>query len=324
MLKNKKVIGITFIVITIFSFLIFTFKCKAIIKTNDKDNDMIFYNDNFLTYNIQRVRSEDKFLSNNVVAFTKKDIYKPNVLRVNSEEYIIFIRQKHLTIYSSKGKFIKDYSISKYMKDMYIKSSCIDDLNNDKIDEIILVTGKKKGKYGDNLLILTYNKNFNVLLKQSLDELNPWKVQTCDVDGDKSIEIAITVYKKTKFHPIMANRPFILKYEKNSIIPKWSGSRLSKPFEDLIFIDIDNDNKDEIASIELLKNGKKVINIYNWKGFGFEGLIQSRAFDDILLIRKKKEDMKKIYAQVRKDEDTYWIALLLKKNELIIKNLINM
>jgi hypothetical protein len=58
---------------------------------------------------------------------------------------------------------------------------------------------------------------------------------------------------------------------------------------------MDNDGTDELISIELLQDGKKEITAYKWKGFGFEGVGNSAAFDDISEI---KPDVDKVTALV--------------------------
>ena len=86
----------------------------------------------------------------------------------------------------------------------------------------------------------------------------------------------------------MAKRPFIYNWDKEGLSPKWLGSRLSRPFEDYIFSDIDGDGMEELISIELLSNGRKAINSYKWKGFGFEGMGESRDFKDITALQKQE------------------------------------
>ena len=73
-------------------------------------------------------------------------------------------------------------------------------------------------------------------------------------------------------------------------MPKWRGSRLSIPFTDYVFYDIDNDKVNEIISIEILEDGTNILNTYKWKGFGFEGFLESESFPKIekLMIKDGK------------------------------------
>lgn len=220
--------------------------------------------------------------------------YKNNTLK-KSEAYtrlfvegdkhlLMSIKNNTIQIYSDNKKLINEMSI--VGDEETIISYDVIDLNDDGNDEIIVLTAEKSQVYGKEVKIFSCNSGLKEIYSEDFSSIKPWKVQACDVEGDGIKEISIGVYKKTKFHPIMAKRPFIYSWEGNRLYPKWRGSRLSKPFDDYIFVDIDKDGKDEIVAIELLQNGKKVINTYDWIGFGFEGKVQSETFDDILTIEK--------------------------------------
>jgi hypothetical protein len=155
-------------------------------------------------------------------------------------------------------------------------------------------------RYGEDLVVLSVEKNSdksnetvsagnNLILKEiyayNCKVLNPWKVQTSDVDGDGMTEIALAVYKTSPFHPVMAKRPFLYDWINGGIFPKWRGSRLSRPFDDYVFADMDSDGKDELVSAEHLADGGKVLSCYCWKGFGFEKIAESEGFEDISSIR---------------------------------------
>lgn len=103
-----------------------------------------------------------------------------------------------------------------------------------------------------------------------LSEIKPLKVLAGDINGDGEAELAVCVYKTTKFHPVMAKRPFFYKAEAGELEPVWLGSRLARPFADYILSDVDYDAIDEIVSIEFLEDGGQVFAVYDWKGFGFE------------------------------------------------------
>jgi hypothetical protein len=111
---------------------------------------------------------------------------------------------------------------------------------------------------------------------------------TGDVDGNGIDDIAIGVYKESPLHQVMAKRPFIYSFDGKAISPLWRGSRLSRPFEDFILYDLDGDGICEIIASEYLEDRGMVINSYKWRGFGFEGYLQS---DDVQAI--KSLDLKK-------------------------------
>lgn len=100
---------------------------------------------------------------------------------------------------------------------------------------------------------------------------NPWKILTSEVDGDSLLEVCVGVWKKTLFHPVYDNRLFIYSWDGEKLFPKWLGSRLSSPFFDFAFRDLDGDGIDELIALELQKNGSKKLLSYKWQGFGFEG-----------------------------------------------------
>lgn len=156
------------------------------------------------------------------------------------------------------------------------------DLDNDGVPDTLTITGKPLDRYGDYFIIETAGRTY----QYDMRELNPWKVQTADVDGDGKIEISIGVYKTARFHPVEDKRPFIYDWSEEGIAPKWLGSRLSRPFDDYIFADIDDDGMDELVSIEILIDGRKAVNSYKWKGFGFEGIGESESFDDVMSISR--------------------------------------
>jgi hypothetical protein len=106
---------------------------------------------------------------------------------------------------------------------------------------------------------------------------HPWKILMKDVDGDSKLDLCVGVWKKARFHPVFDNRLFIYNWEGQQLSPKWLGSRLSSPFLDFDFQDIDNDGVEELLALELQRNGLRRIMSYKWKGFGFEGLKVLRA-----------------------------------------------
>jgi len=129
------------------------------------------------------------------------------------------------------------------------------------------------------ILLLTGNGGVHIYRVESgglrelwagLERLNPWKVQAADVDGDGEVEIGIGVYKKARFHPVMAKRPFIYGWDGKQLYPKWLGSRLSRPFTDFVLADFGKAGT-KLVAIEETKDGENELAIYRWSGFGFAG-----------------------------------------------------
>lgn len=197
-------------------------------------------------------------------------------------------------------------------------SCCIADIDGDSDEELFTVEGRGKEFYGNRLVLLSYDNGLKKLYDREFKELNPWKIQTCDVDGDGRLEIALGVYKEANFHPVMAKRPFLYHWNGEDIVPVWRGSRLSRPFDDYIFLDLDADGKDELTAIEMLPDGKRLINAYKWSGFGFESVAESGHYEDIIEIVKQYKGKESLFIKVKEGKGQTW-AELEKVNERLVE-----
>ena len=197
----------------------------------------------------------------------------------------------------------------------HIISSCITDLNrNGEIETIRLVGGNRR--FGEYLTITEYEQ---VIFRIDLTSLKPWKVQIADVDGDGEKELSISVYKTTRSDPEMKKRPFIYDWGEKGIHPKWLGSRLSRPFDDYIFCDLDEDGMDELIAIENLVDGTKLLNAYKWKGFGFEGLCESPAYLDIRELEVNLEGGEPPVAVIRENNRWKSVVIHYEEDTIILK-----
>lgn len=106
----------------------------------------------------------------------------------------------------------------------------------------------------------------------------PWKLLVADVDGDGVKEIIVGVHKTTRFWPEPHNCLFVFGWDGRKAFPKWLGSRLSKPFVDFAFAELDGEAGEELASLEVTQNGGRCLVVYSWCGFGFVGDWQSQDF----------------------------------------------
>lgn len=180
---------------------------------------------------------------------------------------------------------------------------------------LVTLAGPRWKKYGKEMIIYSIEEKKEVYRKD-ISHLNPWKIVIGDVDGDEIDDISIGVYKESPLHPVMAKRPFIYSYNEGNLEPKWRGSRLSKPFTDYTLYDVDGDGIDEIIAIEMLKDGRKVINTYKWKGFGFEGFLQSQSFQDIMDLTKEEE---KVIVKIIEEKEEFKGVLKLEDDNLIVE-----
>lgn len=185
-----------------------------------------------------------------------------------------------------------------------IISYSIGDIDLDGADELIAINdgGERKRlpsgePYGKFIEIYRDFKLLDgkVVLGEEPDysfdftNMKPLKVQLGDVNGDKRADINIIMYKKVKFHNALAKRPFFYNFDSQKLIPLWLGSRLSRPFDDIILDDIDKDGIAELIAIEELENKNRILSVYKWEGFGFN------------LFIKGSEEFKKINFDNNKD-----------------------
>ncbi|AOY76547.1 hypothetical protein [Clostridium formicaceticum] len=255
--------------------------------------------------------------NNQTVDFSLEKKVKLGQLKFKEQIYFVDIKEQTIMILSPKGEILERYHLQEGNR--RIISSHIDDINSDGDDSILLVTGEKGAEFGDTLLILNFDGEIiKEVYNQTFQRLNPWKVQTCDVDGDGQKEISLGVYKEAQFHPVMAKRPFIYDWqEEGMLVPKWRGSRLARPFTDYIFSDMDGSGSDELIAIEILESGKKVLHVYKWKGFGFEGVGESLPYADIEAIKKlKKEDTFSLYAFIKGRGEVKWYPFILEGEKI--------
>ena len=170
-----------------------------------------------------------------------------------------------------------------------IISYSIGDIDMDGDDELIAIndggerqklpTGEYYGKFveiygdftiSDGMIVLGEKPDYSF----DFTNMKPLKVQLGDVNGDKRADINIIMYKKVKFHNALAKRPFFYNFDSQKLIPLWLGSRLSRPFDDIILDDIDKDGIAELIAIEELENKNRILSVYKWEGFGFSLFIQ--------------------------------------------------
>lgn len=237
----------------------------------------------------------------------------------SSEKKII--ERNGLKIQIEKSKITIQNNKDEVIKTLYIKGGIKEydfgDLTGDSNDELIVLTGDIKKEYGKEVIVFAIADSVKEIGRKDFEEFNPWKVIAGDIDGDGIDEISVGVYKKSPLHPVMDKRPFIYSLVNGKLQPKWRGSRLSRPFTDYCFYDIDGDGIDEIIAIELVADNKKRINSYKWKGFGFEGYLESKVYDDITDLSLNKG----IYINVEEGREKYKGFLKLTEDSLKIERM---
>lgn len=242
-------------------------------------------------------------------------IYKINqnitIYTFYNEDSLIEILEQKINLYDCNGKVVDSRKLKQKILDYAFLN-----LDDDNFDELAILTRRPMHRFGKEIIIFKLNKEIVEMYRKDFSELKPWKLAKGDIDGDGRDELSIGVYKKTPFHQVMAKRPFIYYYEDERLIPKWRGSRLSMPFDDYCFYDIDRDKIDELISIEVLQNGEKILDTYKWRGFGFEGLLRSKSFNDIRDMRVESNSV--LVKIVEKGED-YIGEIMVQDDTLIIE-----
>lgn len=98
----------------------------------------------------------------------------------------------------------------------------------------------------------------------------PWRVSWGDVDNDGHEELLVGVIGRARFDPTERKRPFVYSWDGRRLVPKWLGSRLSRPFTDVRLGNVDNAGASDLVALESTRDGGLEVAIYAWKGFGFE------------------------------------------------------
>lgn len=181
-----------------------------------------------------------------------------------SKERIFSVNKEKIYLIEETGKLIDSISVAP----LVVKDFAL----TPQKDFLFAVLGERGAVRGKKLGIFKVNgqKIENFWMGEDRKH-NPWKILTSEVDGDSLLEVCIGVWKKALFHPVYDNRLFIYSWDGEKLFPKWLGSRLSSPFFDFTFRDLDGDGIDELIALELQKNGLKRLLSYKWQGFGFEG-----------------------------------------------------
>lgn len=117
----------------------------------------------------------------------------------------------------------------------------------------------------------------------------PWKLMVADVDGDGRREIIVGVYKSTRFFPKPHNCLFVYAWDGRGAQPKWLGSSLSRPFIDFAFADTDEDGEEELAAIEIKRDGRLCLTLYSWNGFGFTRQWQGGDWQKAAVLKATKQ-----------------------------------
>lgn len=194
-------------------------------------------------------------------------------------------------------------------QDERILSFFIADVDEDGTEELLTIEAADTTaeleigeKYGSLLCIykeFLWDRNKQILqavdplYSFDLSSLKPLTVQAGDINGDGKREISVVVYKETQFHPVPAKRPFFYALTDGKLEKIWLGSRLARPFADFVLCDMDGDGFEEIVAIESTQDGKQVIALYHWAGFGFDMEAESEVLEPPVSFVDERHEIRK-------------------------------
>lgn len=139
-----------------------------------------------------------------------------------------------------------------------------------------------------------YRVNIENRLTGGTDKIyTPYEIyamETGDINNDGRTDICIGIIKPTPFDSLLKKRLFIFQIDNDFIRPLWLGSRLVHPLEEFA-VQINEENKFIIKTIE--RQGQKTycINEYRWQSFGMTFITENEkmlSYPDALEILSRK------------------------------------
>lgn len=133
--------------------------------------------------------------------------------------------------------------------------------------------------YGNTLLVLEKeNGSFKRAYENDFRELQPWKIDTADIDGDLEMEILVAVRKTTPYDKELKNRMFIFNYRNDVLVKKWTGSQIAGTWRDFYTEELVDASGEELIFLEQSGEGQERIKVYYWFDFGFFLLAESSEY----------------------------------------------
>lgn len=225
------------------------------------------------SYLVSCVSYNERYTEENCVALE---------MNISDKKYTYSYKGSDLSIYLNNDT--REFSL---LTDDIILDLSVGDMDNDGTDEILILSGKEGSKYGKEFIVykpifiqdmLTVKKIYS----NNLSKIKPWMIEICEIDGDGIKDIFIGAYKSTPYYPKEENRPFFFNFVQGKLVKKWTGSKVRHPFVKVCFIDITGDLNQEFVVVESTENGKNVVAVYNWFGFGFIILGESMEYSHII------------------------------------------
>ncbi|NLP46047.1 MAG: VCBS repeat-containing protein [Epulopiscium sp.] len=244
-----------------------------------------------------------------VIVWRQSKRYKHMEYYIQEQKYDVYFNSKEIIFNNGR----QSYSIIPSKNHQYIDMA-MGDLHSDGQMNLLILEGKKP-PYGEELIIYDWIENANELQIQEkyrnrIDTIHPWKIETCDIDGDGELEIFIAVNKSTYYYPKKENRPFFFNFKDDILVKKWTGSRIRAPFIDVCFTDLNGNGQDDWIVIEESEKGGMVVATYYWFGFGFILQAESEIYEAIDSMRvKQMGENKVIELNIRENGKVHTVLL---------------
>ncbi|WP_459128879.1 FG-GAP repeat domain-containing protein [Guggenheimella bovis] len=161
------------------------------------------------------------------------------------------------------------------------RSAFLFDLDQDGKVELLLFT-----RFSPKRMIINDGVTF---VQRNVEDLNIWKVTSGDIDHNGTLDLGLGVFKKSPYHQVMAKRLFYYTYKNGDILPLFRASRTSLPLEDFWTVSFSEKTRPVVK--ERTEDGKYVLSIYDWRGFGFYlikryGPYEDFAYEHLVLTTK--------------------------------------
>lgn len=113
-------------------------------------------------------------------------------------------------------------------------------------------------------------RNGKVIAETARARWKPWRLDIGDVDGDGQPELAIGIFKPTRFIREAHTSVFFYTFDGRKIRKKWLGSSLGRPVVDFCLTRPDASRRCLLMSLQRTGNGGEIaLSRYQWSGFGF-------------------------------------------------------
>lgn len=137
--------------------------------------------------------------------------------------------------------------------------------------------------YGDLFLVFGIESDGTLMRDYENDftGLMPWKLELADVDGDDIQEVLMAVQKTTLFDKTIKNRLFIMNYQNELLVKKWTGSQIAGDWKDFHAGELLPLKGNELLFLEESEDGRERISVFSWFDFGFFLIARSKNYSDI-------------------------------------------